>query len=232
MLVLLAASARVASALPLPQHLTAAEEKLIEAAKTGDVVDYRTGDPKLDDPANGAKWGPERTIRAEVIYALAVGDNPQVHAKGVQIEGAKIIGTLDLESAQIPHPLVLAWCFIGEPITLMDADALTINLTGSHVAGIDADRLRTRAGVFLRNGFHATGEVNLLGAKIGGQLNCDGGTFENAKGTALSANGAQVDSEVFLSDGFHAKGEVNLVAAKIGGLDCRAAPSRMPTAKR
>ncbi len=197
----------------LPEDLTDAENKLVEAAKNGHNADYRTGNKQLDDLANGANWSPERTIRAEVIYALAVGDNPEVHAKGVQIAGAKIVGPLDLEGAQIPHPLVLFDCFIGEPITLRNADALSVNLDGSRVAEIQADRLGTRGDVFLRDGFHTAGEVRLAGAKIGGSLECSGGTFKNA----LNADHATVNGGVLLSQNFHAKSEVNLVAAKIGG---------------
>ena len=201
----------------LPTDLTDAEKKLEGAVRRGEVADYRTRNKEFDHPADGANWGSERTIRAEVIYALAVGDNSDVHAKGLRIRGAKIAGALDLDSAQIPHPLALVDCFIGEPITLRDADAPLVNLTGSRVVGVQADGLRTRSGVFLRNGFHATGEVRLGGAKIGGQLDCTGGTFENA----LYADGATVDGDVFLRNRFHATGEVRLLAAKIGGqLDC------------
>ncbi len=201
----------------LPADLTDAEKELVEKAKNGRDADYRKLNKELDDPANGANWGPERTIRAEVIYALAVGNNPNVHAKGVRIRAAKIVGTLDLSGAKIPHPLGLFNSFIAEPITLRDADALSVNLAGSCVAGIKADRLHTRGSVFLRNGFHAMGEVRLLGAKIGGQLACSGGTFEHAVGTALHADGATVAGDVFLSERFHAKGEVRLLGARIGG---------------
>ena len=213
----------------LPEDLTDAEKELVEKVKKGEPWIRTTKEDGFDDPANGASWGLERTIRAEVIYALAVGDNPEVHAKGVQILGAKIDGPLDLEGARIPHPLVLAWCFIGEPITLRDADALSVSLVGSRVAGIEADRLRARGSVLLRQGFHGTGEVQLVGAKIGGNLECSGGTFENADGIALYADGATVDGDVFLGTmpqaqgglRFNATGEVRLLGARIGGnLDC------------
>jgi hypothetical protein len=184
----------------LPADYTDAEKKLVELARRGGVADYRTGKEELDDPAKGVDWGLERTIRAEVIYALAVGDNPQVHAKGVRIVGAKIDGPLDLAGAQIPHLLALGGCFIGERIILRDADALSVNLTGSRVAGIGADGLRTRGSVFLRDGFHATGEVRLVGAKIGGQLDCSGGTFENADGFALNLQRANVAQGLLLRE--------------------------------
>ncbi len=164
------------------------QEKLVEAAKKGAPAKYTTGDKELDDPAKGADWGPERKIPAKAIYALAVGDNPQVHAKGVRILGAKIVGPLDLEGAKVPHPLALINCFIEELVTLRDADALSISLDGSRVAGIKADRLHTRGSVLLRDGFHAKGEVNLSGAKIRGTLECSGGTFD-ASGVALNLEG-------------------------------------------
>ncbi len=65
---------------------TAAEQKLIDAAARGEPADYRAGDEKADNPANGEKWGRKRTIRAEIVYALCVGTRPEwkVHPKGVQ----------------------------------------------------------------------------------------------------------------------------------------------------
>lgn len=76
--------------------------------------------------------------------------------------------------------------------------------------------------LFLRDGFHARGEVSLIGAKIGGDLDCNPGTFENPGKNALSADGVEVRGSVFLAKGFHAKGAVQLIGAKIGGnLSCR-----------
>ncbi len=168
---LVAASVRIAVAAGVPYYsppnLTPAEKKLIKAAKNGQVADYRRRSKELDDPAKGASWSRERTIRAEVIYALAVGDNPQVHAKGVQIWGAKIVGPLDLRGAKNPPPLILIDCFVDEPINLMDADALSVALTGSHVTGIEADGLHIRGDVLLRDAFHATGEVRLSAPRSG-----------------------------------------------------------------
>ncbi|MGH7839082.1 MAG: hypothetical protein ACREQC_14820, partial [Candidatus Binataceae bacterium] len=64
---------------------TPPEEKLIKAAYNGNLENYsdrNSADPAANDPANGATWGEERTIRAEIIYALVVGTNPDwpVHA--------------------------------------------------------------------------------------------------------------------------------------------------------
>ena len=74
------------------------------------------------------------------------------------------------------------------------------------------------------DGFSATGAVRLLGAKIGGQLDCSGATLTNEGGDALFADGAEITGGVFLRDGFSATGAVRLLGAKIGGqLDCSGA---------
>lgn len=82
--------------------------------------------------------------------------------------------------------------------------------------------------VCLCSGFTAEGEVRLLGAKIGGDLDCSGGTFRNPpqeqlpdSGCALIANRIDVRGTVFLGERSTAEGEVQLVGAEIGGdLDC------------
>ena len=82
---------------------TPAELKLIDAAKSGEAADYRVGEKEADDPANGEKWGDERTLRAEIVYALCVGTRPEwkVHAKGVWAWGARIVGDLDFQAATL-----------------------------------------------------------------------------------------------------------------------------------
>jgi hypothetical protein len=83
--------------------------------------------------------------------------------------------------------------------------------------------------VFLDQGFHATGEVRLLGARIRGQLSCRGARLENPNGDALSADGMTVEGGVFLDQGFHATGEVRLPGARIQGqLSCRGARLENP----
>jgi hypothetical protein len=72
----------------------------------------------------------------------------------------------------------------------------------------------------------ARGEVRLLGAKLGGNLDCDGAKFfaekdaEGTPGNAFSADGLDAAGGVFLR-GLEARGEVRLLEAKLGGnLDC------------
>ncbi len=63
--------------------------------------------------------------------------------------------------------------------------------------------------------FSATGQVSLIGASIGGDLDCSGGYFQNKMGTALTLERASIGGSVFCNKGFHATGEVRLNAATI-----------------
>ncbi|GGA51721.1 hypothetical protein CYANOKiyG1_71450 [Okeania sp. KiyG1] len=95
------------------------------------------------------------------------------------------------------------------------------NFSNPERSALVAQGIQAKDGVFLDDGFHAEGRVNLFGATIGSQLNCMKGHFSNPKGNALVAQSIQVKDGVFLADGFQAEGEVNLSGATIGGqLNC------------
>ena len=60
--------------------------------------------------------------------------------------------------------------------------------------------------MFLRGGFTATGSggdgaVRLIGAHIGGQLDCTGADLRNDSGPALVADGLQVGQDMYLAAG-------------------------------
>ena len=78
---------------------------------------------------------------------------------------------------------------------------------------------KPKAACFLHNGFHAAGEIRLLGAKIGGDLACRDGYFAG-KEKAITANNATIGGHVWLDGGFLAKGAVDFANAKIGGNIC------------
>jgi len=77
------------------------------------------------------------------------------------------------------------------------------------------------ASVFLNNGFAATGLVDLIAARVNGQLNCSDGTFDGTGGEALDCDAMTVGADVFLREGFVAIGPVNLMRVQIdGNLGC------------
>ncbi len=71
--------------------------------------------------------------------------------------------------------------------------------------------------MFLRGkDFVAEGEVRLIGATIGGQLDCSGGAFRNATGRAFDAEAAKISADVYLQDGTF-DGAIDFTRADITG---------------
>jgi hypothetical protein len=204
------------------ETLTPPELKLMRAAPSGNLIvcgpNLNDEDPNNDPSKADKEWGQEREIRAKVIRWLCVEEKAkhEVDPKGILVYGAKITGKIDLSFVIVPFPLLLAHCRLMEDADLFHAQLPVLNLSGSWVGAISADGLAVEGDVFLRDGFHAEGEVRLLGAEIGGLLDCQRGTFVNPSGCALSADGINVHGAVFLRKGFHAEGEVRLVGAQIG----------------
>jgi hypothetical protein len=202
--------------------LSQAELRLLRAAPKGEMA-WCGPSPKDDDPANDPakadEWGHEREIRADLIRWLCVDRDAAsaVDPKGIQVHAAKITGRLDLSFVPVPFPLLLKRCCLTDDANLISADLPALNLAGSRVQSLTADGANVKGGVFLRDGFSAEGEARLLGAQIGGDLDCNGGTFKNPAKNALHADGANVKGDVGLGDGFSAEGEVRLLGAQIGG---------------
>ncbi|HED54713.1 MAG TPA: hypothetical protein ENJ00_11015 [Phycisphaerales bacterium] len=174
------------------------------------------------------RWGDHRTIRAGVLRWLCVRDEAKalVDPFGLLLVNALIAGELDLGGARIPFSILLVHCAMPDGLSLRDTHAQTISLQGSCTGPIFADRLVTTGNVFLRESFRARGQVRLLGASIGGNLDCSGGSFECARNHdgnpvgdpyALSADRLVTTGDVFLRKGFRARGEVRLLGASIGG---------------
>jgi len=189
------------------------EQQLLDACRKGEVA-------KLGEVTPEAVSDALRVRAAFLRFLLLGGDgDAPVHERGVQLWGAFVVGLLDLTGCRIRANVDLKRCRFDRQIAAMDAhlDGL-LALQGSHLAeGLSADRLRCSAGVLLREGFKATGEVRLGGAQIGDDLDCEGGQFEVNEGNALFAAGADVKGGVFLSGAFKATGRVSLLDAHIGG---------------
>jgi len=121
-----------------------------------------------------------------------------------------------------------------------------VNLLGANIGGqlycegatfrnkggiaLNAQSIKVVSSVFLSAGdsdgerakvFKAEGRVDLAGADIGGQLNCEGGIFRNNRNIALNAESVKVTDGLYMRKGFDAKGAVYLLGAEIHGqLDC------------
>jgi len=193
------------------EPLSQAEQGLIDCCNTGQpLVLGMTAPDKATD---------ENSIRGPLIRHLLLGgcDEAPAHAKGVRISGAYITQTLDFEYGQTHQALLLQHCKVAEDLDFDDCRIRSIFLSGSEVAGLRAQRAKVEQSIFMDAKFHAKGPVILRGAKIGGQLACVGGQFDQG----LNGNALVVKADVFLRNGFHAKEPVDLRGAEIGGqLDC------------
>lgn len=201
---------------------------MVAHAEKGEVCDFGAG-----DPSGGQDWGPERTVRAEVIYALCCGTEADwtVHAKGVRVRGARIEGELDFEDSTVTCPLHLLSCYVRQPINLQRAHLRSLVLSRSRLHALIGDGLEARE-LRLDDGFSCVGEVRLPGATIEGDLDCSGGSFENRGGETLWADRLNCSGDVLLQKGFSAKGEVRLPGATIGGgLDCSGGRFENPEGK-
>ncbi|MFI0348903.1 hypothetical protein [Actinomadura sp. 9N407] len=155
----------------------------LDRINAGEPADLRTGDPALDDPANGATWDTARTIEARPLIEILTTPGPPI-----KIAGARITGRLDLESRTLPRSLLLRACHLQHAPNLDEASASTIRLPGCHLPGLSARQLRTTGDVELNDGFTANGEVDLLGAHIGGKMTFSGATLRNPGGRSLNAD--------------------------------------------
>lgn len=172
---------------PLPElgddELTEAERALIAAAATGAMVDLRTGGT-ADDPANGANWPADRTVRAGLLADLLTGERipPSGRIRAVNICGARVVDQLDLQDRKIVCPLLTGACSFEEAIALNRVEAMTVRLPGCHVPALFAALMHAAGNVELNEQFTADGPVRLLGAHIDGQLAMNEATLNNPGG--------------------------------------------------
>jgi hypothetical protein len=201
-----------------PNQLPPAEQKLLDACRNGTIAVIGTTRPSVATPGN--------TVRAEFIrfLALQTDSSAPVHTRGIQLKGAYIDGILELSHCTLNFPLALQTCFFNKILYLLDTNLHGLSLGGSNVPQLQGQGLNCKNSIFLNNGFFSNGEIRLLGAKIGGELDCRGATLINTDGYALIADRAEISGGIFLCNLFSAKGEVRFLGAKIGGnLDCSSA---------
>ena len=227
----------------LPE-LTRAERRLWEAFPYGATVEYLSGDPELDDPAQADGWSDDRTIRAAVIAALALGACKPVPGRtaGVRIIGARVVGQIDLRHGQIDVPLTLRHCRIEDTMRLDEAVTKSIDLTGSQTGRIMAEGAHVRGSLKLNDArvcgdadfalhldeitidtdlaaraLHCDGPVCLIGARIGAVLDLVRSKLHHPGNAAVSLGGAHIGRSLLL--GFaQIHGQLRVPGASVDGI--------------
>lgn len=197
--------------------LTPAERRLWQVFPRGGVADFRRRD---DEPEHGGAWGPERTVRAEVIQALLIsGTAEEGEIAALRLSGARISGRLNLRYATIEHAIRLWGCHFEQAPVLYGAAVRQLNLSESYLPDLDAATIRVN-GVLRLTDCRIPGEVRLGGAKVSGACFIDRAHLGTADGDRRSAvlqlNHTGIDDDLH-APGLRADGEVRLSDAKITG---------------
>ncbi|MFF4905673.1 membrane-associated oxidoreductase [Streptomyces sp. NPDC001260] len=197
-------------------ELTEAERRVWRAFATGTAVDFRAGDD--EDVAQGAQWGPERTVRASVLRALLLnGPQEPGEIAALKLAGARITGVLDLRYGATDFAVRLSHCHFHEVPELYGARFRQLNLSHSALPGLIAATLRVE-GVLRLTDCRITGPVRLGGAHISGAL-----FLERARLSApddpepvLRLHHAEIGDDLW-APGMRADGQVQLDGAAVAG---------------
>ncbi|MCB5182178.1 membrane-associated oxidoreductase [Streptomyces antimicrobicus] len=200
--------------------LTPAEARVWDAFPRGEGVDFRESP---DEPSgDGAAWGPERTVRADVLRALLLSVPPQEdRVAGLKLYGAKIVGKLDLKYAVVDHPIRLRACWFERKPMMYGAQMRAVVLSDSTLPGLTAATLRVDV-VLRLSGCTVDGPVRLAGARITGGLFLQnavvrrGSLPDEADEAPLQLNHAEIATDV-IADGLTVHGEFRLNGAGVGG---------------
>ncbi|MGW2102306.1 membrane-associated oxidoreductase [Streptomyces olivaceoviridis] len=196
--------------------LTAAEERVWRAFPRGEAVDFRQSPG--DDPADGAGWGAERTVRARVLRALLLGGPRQDgETAALSLAGARITGRLDVQYATIDHPVRLRHCHFDEAPRCHAARLRELNLSESVLPGLVAHAVQVDGVVRLTRA-RCTGIVRLGGARIAGSLYLEGAevAVPDAAEPVLQLNQAAVGADLW-APGLRARGQTRLSGATVAG---------------
>ncbi|MDH6221812.1 oxidoreductase [Streptomyces pseudovenezuelae] len=202
------------------EEMTPPERELWDAFPEGRQVDLRAGTVNGDDPGGGADWGPERTLRAAVVTALARGAHaaPPGAVTALRVVGARITGRFDLAGAEIGHMLWFEDCWFEESPSFYGAATRTVGIVGSQVPGMDATLARIEGTLNLQRSV-VQGRLALMRARIAGELHLSEAMLSASDGWALFAGGLVMEGAVFCRRGFTAHGGIRLVGAHLlGGL--------------
>jgi hypothetical protein len=197
--------------------LTPAERRVWQAFPRGEAVDFREAED--ESAADGAAWGPQRTVRAVVLRALLLdGPVESGEVAALKVAGARITGVLDVRYATVDSVARLSHCHFDDVPDLSGAQLKYLNLSGSRLPGLAAARIRVDGGLRLTN-CRFGGRVRLGGAQIAGALYLEGAEVAAPEGTVdpvLQLHQVTVGEDLCASR-LRTRGEIRLNGATISG---------------
>ncbi len=201
------------------QDLTYVERRLCQAAVDGTVLNLRTGVAVQDIPATGRGWGKDRQVRAQVLKQLLSGagdlDGEFGAPIAVRLQGASIVGALNVGSLTLRCSLDLRDCYMRHPVSFARTKLPYLSLRGSYlVRQCNGRGLIVEGDVNLDDVTCADG-LRLSRARIEGYVRLDRSSLRKTDGRALNAAGASVGGSLLCRQSSVA-GQVLLHESEIG----------------
>jgi hypothetical protein len=184
---------------------TSPEGRLIDAVLRGAWCEFSDGE------AN--------EIQATLLASIAAGRSERVAPThhGVRVRGARVVGVLDLEAANIDYPFLIENSDFSDQVLLGDARVRVLSFRGSKLRGLEARQLLVESSADFSEGFVNDGAFNIAGSEVRGQISFSNGRFIRPGGVAINANELRTAHGVHFNNGFEAQGGVSLIKASIGG---------------
>ncbi|NBE54290.1 membrane-associated oxidoreductase [Streptomyces boluensis] len=204
--------------------LSPAELRVWQAFPKGAFVDFRPdGDQEgaqnaVQNAAQGADWGPERTVRAEVLRSLLLnGPLEDGEIPSLDVAGARITGTLDLSHGSVDHAIKLTACYFENTPVVYASRLRQLHLSRSVLPGLAAATVQVEGMLKLSDcRFH--GYVRLGGARIEGALFLNRAEVvpPDSEWPAIRLGHAAIGDNLY-APGLRVHGEVLLTGASVAG---------------
>jgi hypothetical protein len=188
-------------------ELDAVERRLWSSFPRGGAVDVREG---------ACSEAP--TVRAEIIAALLLGagDEPaRGERPALRLSGAHITGSLDIRSAEVLVPVIMADCRFDAAPLLAGARIHEVILTGCILPGIDASTVQIDGRLVLSQ-CHVSGPVVLTRAQIHGDVDLRRTVIRAPETEAISAVHLRAGGDM-LCAGLDIHGGFRLSGAVVSG---------------
>lgn len=198
--------------------LSETEKRLERCVASGEPLSLLSGASENDDVEHALDWPQDRCVRAEVLASclLSMQETSQIDTRIFHLSGARIIGRLALNGANISKTFFLDHCYLEEIPDISDARTRSIHIIKSYLPGLDARHVNIDGRLDL-TGTLVTGRLWLVNAHIADELIVNGSRLVNPGDWTLFAGGITVDGAFFGGRGFESRGSIRLVGARLNG---------------
>ena len=199
--------------------LNRAEQLLVRGAALRNLVwlgpSTDPGDPS-NSLAHADKWGPERSVRAEIIRWLASDPAAAafVHPSGPGFAGARVTGQIDFSYLVLTRPITMLACYIPDGIDLTYARTQGIDLRRSSTGTVDADSATIDGDLSMLNGHYAA--VSMFRTNLTGNLDFIGAQVSSPGEDSILATEATIGGDADFHQGFTTDGLIDFRFAKVG----------------